>query len=266
MGETVNHIGIVGDHTMSVKTTVESAITTYPSLDIDIETGTLQNIYTKSLDILITTDQNTFIDNLKYIESIPVLPLETEFAWGISRSELENICESLIQYNWRTLSQSVIKIVHENDVWKAFGSITVITYEPARISEYSVHTTSATFERIKVSQFRSDGIVIATPAGSNLYNHAAGGPILDPTSEVVAVTPIAPFTVNPVQWALTPPLSITIERDEGDVALYTDGNQRSLLTSGQPIRFEQTKTIPIVIFPESPSPFTRNNKRRMVGE
>ena len=37
-----------------------------------------------------------------------------------------------------------------------------------------------------------DGLVVATPLGSSAYTMAAGGPILAPGAEGIAVTPLAP--------------------------------------------------------------------------
>jgi NAD+ kinase len=44
----------------------------------------------------------------------------------------------------------------------------------------------------------SDGVMVATPAGSSAYNLSAGGPILPIDSNLLALTPISPF--RPRRW------------------------------------------------------------------
>lgn len=44
--------------------------------------------------------------------------------------------------------------------------------------------------------FRSDGMIVATPTGSTGYSLASGGPILDYSMCAIVVTPICPFALS----------------------------------------------------------------------
>jgi NAD+ kinase len=50
----------------------------------------------------------------------------------------------------------------------------------------------------KIDELVCDGVILSTPAGSTAYNLSAHGPILPLGSELLALTPIAPF--RPRRW------------------------------------------------------------------
>jgi NAD+ kinase len=51
-------------------------------------------------------------------------------------------------------------------------------------------------EYMRLGQYRSDGLIVATPTGSTAYSVAAGGPILEPEMEAFIINPICPFTLS----------------------------------------------------------------------
>lgn len=51
---------------------------------------------------------------------------------------------------------------------------------------------------VRIPEMTSDGVLVATPAGSTAYNSSAGGPIIPLDSNVIALTPLSPF--RPRSW------------------------------------------------------------------
>lgn len=59
-----------------------------------------------------------------------------------------------------------------------------------------------TGDRVTISTFSGDGVVIATPTGSTAYCMAAGGPIVEPTSENTIMAPICAHSLHAKPFVL----------------------------------------------------------------
>lgn len=47
-----------------------------------------------------------------------------------------------------------------------------------------------------IQNFSGDGMIISTPTGSTAYNYAAGGSIVDPSLNLMQLTPLSPINTN----------------------------------------------------------------------
>ena len=59
-----------------------------------------------------------------------------------------------------------------------------------------------------LTRYRCDGLIVSSPTGSTAYSLAAGGAVIFPTADVLALTPICPHTLS--NRALILPLDATI--------------------------------------------------------
>lgn len=83
-----------------------------------------------------------------------------------------------------------------------------------------------------IEHYSGDGILMSTPAGSTAYNYSLGGGLVDPSLDVLQVTPIAPMNTNAYRSftssLLLPAnkyLYIEPEQREGLIRVQTDGFQ-----------------------------------------
>ena len=86
------------------------------------------------------------------------------------------------------------------------------THNHIAINEVSLLRTSSQIAKIKIeingrnriSCLMSDGVMVATSAGSTVYNLSAGGPIIPFGAEILALTTISPFRPRNWHGALLP--------------------------------------------------------------
>lgn len=86
---------------------------------------------------------------------------------------------------------------------------------------------------ILVNSYYADGIIISTPTGSTGYSLSCGGPIIDPTSEMIIITPIAPHTMINRSIVVSKNSNIRIHlintKDSNHAKLAIDGQSYSIL-------------------------------------
>ncbi len=76
----------------------------------------------------------------------------------------------------------------EAERYVALNDIVVARGELARVCRLDV-----SIDDTHLATFIADGLVVASPTGSTGYSFSAGGPILDPVSRNLVVTPIAAY-------------------------------------------------------------------------
>lgn len=76
-----------------------------------------------------------------------------------------------------------------------------------------------------ITQYSSDGLIFSTPSGSTAYNLSAGGPILHPESDAIAMTPICPHTLSNRSLVLpaVSTLTVRVTEPESHPVITIDG-------------------------------------------
>jgi NAD+ kinase len=78
-----------------------------------------------------------------------------------------------------------------------------------------------------ITEYRADGLIVATPTGSTAYNLAAGGPVIMPGLGALSITPICAHALTNRPLVVSQNQTITIQIpgqvDSHDVVLTVDG-------------------------------------------
>jgi NAD+ kinase len=94
-----------------------------------------------------------------------------------------------------------------------------------------------------LTRYRCDGLIISSPTGSTAYSLAAGGAVMFPTAEVMALTPICAHTLS--NRSLILPLSATVEvtvmNPKPATVLSADGQMVTELSESDTITIKRSR-------------------------
>lgn len=109
-----------------------------------------------------------------------------------------------------------------------------------------------------LSTFGCDGVVISTPTGSTAYNFSAGGPVIWPTVEALAVVPLSAHALFARPLVVGPEAAVAIEvlaRTDGIGILWADGRRSHDLPPGARVVVRRSD-VPVRLARLHPAPFT----------
>lgn len=114
----------------------------------------------------------------------------------------------------------------------ALNDVLVKDAKPSRIVRLEVYANDKL-----VTEYTCDGLIFSTPTGSTAYNLAAGGPIIHPQAEVIAMTPICPHTLSNRTIIFRNDVKLRVVNCTAGSRLLVamDGQRNMVVTEGAPV-------------------------------
>lgn len=109
----------------------------------------------------------------------------------------------------------------------------------ARVAEVEVLA-----DHMKVSTIMGDGVIISTPTGSTAYSMSAGGPIVEPTSQCIIITPVCAHQLAARAMVLDSSRVITAQIPKATrkyLYLSVDGGKATRLNNGDRVEISKSK-------------------------
>ena len=120
-----------------------------------------------------------------------------------------------------------------------YHALNDIVLSRSRVSR--VITVRAVIDGAAVSTFRADGVILATATGSTGYSYAAGGPIVDPLSDDVVLTPLASHVGLNTPLVLRPTSSVDFHLEGSQEAIISvDGFENHPVAPGDWVRITRS--------------------------
>lgn len=92
----------------------------------------------------------------------------------------------------------------------ALNDIVVTRLGALRVIRFNIYVNGEL-----LNKYQADGVIISTPTGSTGYNLSAGGPIVQPTAQMIVITPICSHALNTSSIVLSADDEIVIEIGQG---------------------------------------------------
>ena len=117
-----------------------------------------------------------------------------------------------------------------------------------------------------VNSYNGDGLIISTPTGSTAYSLSAGGPIINPKTEAILITPICPHSLHIRPMVIGPweKIKVVVNSNESHMKVNSDGHYNYALRDEDKLFIKKsTKTVSMIKFAEKTFYSTLRKKMRV---
>ena len=115
----------------------------------------------------------------------------------------------------------------------ALNEIVVEKPIPSRVIEVEVSVGDQ-----QVARYTADGFIVSTPTGSTAYSLSAGGPVVEPETNVMVLTPVCPHSIRWRSLVVSPNHPVLLTLVDGAGALAADGQTVVHLPEGAAVRVQ----------------------------
>ncbi|WML35302.1 NAD(+)/NADH kinase [Clostridium sp. OS1-26] len=164
-----------------------------------------------------------------YKHSVPILGINIGhlgFLAQVENSNIKTSIRNLIDGRYdveeRTMLQCAYSYNGETKVYHGLNDIVMYKGVWSRIQKYEVFINDKFY-----NTFNADGVVVCTSTGSTAYNLSAGGPIIHPELDVLALTPMysQSLTSRTVVLDGKSKISIRVKKNNENIFLSVDGQE-----------------------------------------
>ena len=159
--------------------------------------GEEEDVFQQSDLVVCLGGDGTFLKVAKkvYKKGLPILGINLGnlgFLTEVDRHDIDKAMDQLFENNYEIEERMMLEaVIHRN------GKETVrdIALNDAVITRGAISRiihVKAYVNDVFVDMFPGDGLIVSSPTGSTAYSLSAGGPIAEPDTDVIIITPICP--------------------------------------------------------------------------
>jgi len=186
--------------------------------------------------MLVLGGDGTFLSCARAVEhrTTPILGIHLGDLGFLAKVNLENIFQRLDQVAEGKFSVEKRSMVKAS-ILKNGSSLTQYGLNDFVVSNGESHRMLIAEVYVndnRVSEYKADGLIIATPTGSTAYSLSSGGPIISPDVDSFVITPISAHTLNsrPLVVSAKSTIKIKFSSYNQNIMFITDGQLHEILS------------------------------------
>ena len=191
--------------------------------------------------MLVLGGDGTFLSCARAVrhQKTPILGIHLGDLGFLAKVTLEDIFQRLNQVSEgdfliekRSMVKALIKKDEKTFISYGLNDFVISNGESHRMLVAEVFVNSN-----RVSEYRSDGIIISTPTGSTAYSLSSGGPIVAPDVDSLVITPISAhsLTSRPLVVSDKSTIEIKFSNYNQNIIFITDGQIHEALSPGHTV-------------------------------
>lgn len=157
----------------------------------------------------------TFLTTVMWVSSkgMPILGINLGHLGYLTAGRLDEsdaIIDDVLTGNYRIEERTMLQVscdaVEIPFPW-ALNEVAILRHDTSSMLDMDTRLRSH-----QLTTYRGDGLIVSTPTGSTAYNMSVGGPILEPTTSCIVLSPISPhsLTMRPL-----------VVRDDSEIVVRT---------------------------------------------
>ena len=157
----------------------------------------------------------TFLTTVMWVarQGMPILGINVGHLGYLTAGRLADgsgLIDAVLSGNYRIEERTMLQVssdaVEIEHPW-ALNEVAVLRHDTSSMLDMETRLRSH-----KLTTYRGDGLIVSTPTGSTAYNLSVGGPILEPTTSCLVLSPISPhsLTMRPL-----------VVRDDSEITIRT---------------------------------------------
>ncbi len=148
-----------------------------------------------------------------------------------AQEEIVDLAEAISTDSFSTKHHSTVSVSTPHRTASAINDVVVEKVISQRIIEVAVAVNGR-----PLANYRTDGMIVATPLGSTAYSLSAGGPVVDPSLDALIMTAVAPHSLFTRAIVLAPDAVVTLAvSGDRPARINVDGHELCTIAPEEPI-------------------------------